>query len=268
MSGVDVAVVIISHGHEGFLPRCLRSLPPALEGLRAEVVVVDNLGASAMRRIVSESPVPVMLRINAVPRGFASNCNMAIGLSGAPYILLLNPDTEFLSGKLKDALDFMRSDQSTGVVGCHLVNSDGEQQESYRQYPTLPVFLARILGAERWPWRPGFYRRSMMEGERFTAPATVDLVTGACFLIRRACFDQIGGFDEGFFLYWEDADFCYRARLSGSRTCFYPAITVLHHHQRSSRTVTSRYARWHVQSAMRFFWKHGFVLRPAAPSPV
>lgn len=261
-----LAVVVISHGHERFLPRCLGSLPAAIQGVDSEVLLVDNLNSGDIARIASGSPVPVRVHTNATPFGFAKNCNNAVRSSSAPFILLLNPDTAFLSGKLADGIAAMRSDPAIGIVGAKLVNEEGVQQQSYRHYPTAPVFLARALGVERWTRRPAFYRHSMMEGEQFTSPATVDLVTGACFLLRRECFDAIGGFDEGFFMYWEDADFCYRARRQGFRTCFYPGITVLHHHQRDSRRITSAHARWHISSAIRFFRKHGVLCRAGAES--
>jgi N-acetylglucosaminyl-diphospho-decaprenol L-rhamnosyltransferase len=261
----QLAVVVISHGHEAYLSRCLDSIPAALDGLSAQVLLVDNLGSSAMAGIVGRSPVPVTLRVNATPKGFAGNCNAAIRSTRAPYVLLLNPDTAFVSGRVKEAVDFMEANRGVGILGCRLLNRDGRQQESYRRYPIVPVFLARVFGAERWPWRPAFYRSSLMQDQGFTGPGEVDLVTGACFLLRRRCFDQIGGFDEGFFMYWEDADFCYRARVHGFSTFFYPGITVFHELLRSSRVVTSRHAMWHLRSAVRFFRKHRVVFRAPAP---
>jgi GT2 family glycosyltransferase len=257
-AAVDLTVIVVSHGHEQFLPRCLGSLPAAIAGLRTQVLIVDNASTGRMQVVARNSPIPAEVRVNASPVGFAANCNRAIRETQSRYVLLLNPDTAFLEGRLDEAVACLEQRPDAGVLGCRLVDSQGAQQESYRRFPTLAIFLARICGAESWPWRPRFYDRAMMRGASFTEAAEVDLVTGAFFLIRRSCFDRIGGFDDGFFLYYEDADFCYRARQAGLRTIYYPGLTLLHEHQRSSRALASPYARWHIRSAMRYFSKHGF----------
>lgn len=258
----DLSVVVISHGHEAFVKRCLESFEPALENVRAEVLLIDNLGSGKLAGAVPKLRQPVTLHNNTQRLGFAGNCNEAFRLTRAPYVLLLNPDTEWQSGSVAGAISFMESRPDAGILGCKLVDDGGREQESYRRFPNAMVFAARVLGAERWPWQPAFYREAMMEGQRPRATAEVDLVTGAFFLVRRSCFEKIGGFDESFFMYYEDADFCYRARQAGMRTFFYPAITVLHQHQRSSRDLTSPHARWHMQSALRYFRKHRSAPQP------
>ena len=257
-----VSVVIISHGHEEYLEQCLTSLGTALSGLSAEVLIVDNLGGRGMEEVVTGRSFPVRVHRNPRQIGFAANCNQAFRMTCGEYVLVLNPDTVFLSGHLLEAVEYLNTNRHVGILGSRLVNSDGARQDSYRCFPSVPVFALRLMGADRWSRRPAFYRDSLLEGRSFREPARVDLVIGAFFLVRRSCFEEIGGFDESFFMYYEDADFCFRARAEGSETHYFPSITLLHHHQRSSKSILGRHARWHAMSALRYFLKHRYVLRP------
>ncbi len=257
----DLQVVIISHGHEALLPTNLRSLPEALAGLEAEIVVVDNLGGRDVEKALDAYPGPVRLRHNDRPLGFAENVNEAAALSRSRYLLLLNPDTEFVSGHLSDAMEFLEARPSIGVLGCRLENMDGSLQQSFRRFPTVPFVMARGLGADRWSWRPRFYRAGLMEGLVTDQPLDVDWVYGAFVLIRRAHFDAVGGMDEKFRLYYEDVDLCYRLRQMGLRTVYHPGIALRHRHLRTSASQPLRAIwRWHLQSAVRWFWKHHHLL--------
>jgi hypothetical protein len=103
-----------------------------------------------------------------------------------------------------------------------------------------------------------------MEGIRFEDIAEVDWVFGAFMLTRRDRFLAVGGMDEQFYLYYEDVDLCYRFRQRGWRTFYFPNVTVVHRHARSSASKPLGQAwRWHLRSACRFFWKHGYAFRPA-----
>lgn len=258
----QLSVVIISHGHEGYLGDCLASLCPALSGLRAEILLIDNLGETGLDRLAAGYPFPIRVQRNAHPIGFAANCNQAFRISHGEYVLVLNPDTVCVSGQLREAVAYLDSNRNVGILGARLVNTDGARQESCRCFPSVPVFALRLMGADRWTWRPAFYRESLLEGRLFEKPARVDLVIGAFFLVRRACYERIGGFDESFFLYYEDADFCFRARAAGFETHYFPDLTLMHHHQRSSKSILGRHARWHARSALHYFLKHRYFLRP------
>ena len=265
-----VSVVIISHGHEAYLDACLTSLGTALSGLRCEALIVDNVdnlagdsnGEPRMDRIVQGRDFPIRVHRNARQIGFAANCNQAFQMTRGEYVLVLNPDTVLLSGHLGDAVKYLEANPHVGILGSRLVDKEGARQDSFRCFPSVPVFALRLMGADRWKWRPAFYRDSLLEGQDFREPTRVDLVIGAFFLVRRSCFERIGGFDELFFLYYEDADFCFRARAAGMETHYFPALTLMHHHQRSSKSAFGRHARWHAGSALRYFLKHRYFWRP------
>jgi GT2 family glycosyltransferase len=259
----DLSIIIVSHGHEHFLHDCVHSLIPSLYGLQAEILLVDNLGTGRVPDAVGQTELPVTFLVNRRPLGFAHNMNNAARQSRGRYLLLLNPDTRFLSGHVADALSFMEKDHTAGVVGCRLVNPDGSLQINYRRFPTLPAILARGLYTEKWLRLPRFYQQYLMVNEPLNALTIVDWVLGAFILVSRQHFEMIGGMDERFFLYYEDVDLCYRLRQRGLKTYYFPFIEVLHHHRRTSAAQPlSSHWRRHVHSLCRFFRKHRYLFHP------
>lgn len=256
-----LSVAVISHGHEALLRRCLDSFDAALDGIAAEWLVLDNLGGD-LRPFAAGLGHPCMVLHNDRPCGFAANVNRLARLGTGRLLLLLNPDTHYVSGRIGEGLEFFERNDRIGVLGCRLLNSDGSLQASYRRFPTLPQLGMRALGADRWRRRPGYYDRQMMYGKTFSGPTRVEWFYGAFMLLRRQQFLDIGGMDEDFHVYYEDVDLCYRLTEGGMFACYYPALTVCHEHRRSSAAQPlARIWRWHVQSAARYFFKHGYCWR-------
>jgi N-acetylglucosaminyl-diphospho-decaprenol L-rhamnosyltransferase len=252
MSAVpDLSVIVVSHGHEAMLPRCIASLEPALDGISAELLVVDNLPDGGGAAALAEMPVRVIR--NAAPVGFSTNLNRGAAATTGRCLLFLNPDTEHLGGRLADAMRLLDERPEIGLLGCTLQGEDGAPQQNFRRFPSPAVPLVRGLGADRWPWRPGWYERAMMATARGDTPFPVDWVFGAFLLMRRSDFARVGGMDERYRLYYEDVDLAWRLRRAGLATWVFPELRFLHAHQRSSaKRPFSRAWRWHVGSALRY----------------
>jgi GT2 family glycosyltransferase len=197
-----------------------------------EVVVVDNhsqphpVAASLRRRR------GVSLRRWGRNRGFARAVNEGSRLSRGEWLLLLNPDVTLPRGFLKGALDLSErlaaEEPQAGIVGFHLRNPDGSMQLSSGPFPTLAGTLAGLmLPRARRKYRAIHSRRR----------CRVPWVTGCCLLVRRNCFRQLGGFDENFFLYYEDVDLCLRARERGWSVWYEPSLHAVHHRPLHSRAV-------------------------------
>ena len=254
----DLSVIVVSHGHEHLLPACLGSLDGALEGLSAEILLVDNLPRGRMAPVLAGLTAPVHLLENARPRGFASNVNLAASVATGEHLLILNPDTEHRAGQVGDAVRFLATRPEIGMLGCTLLNSDLTPQQSFRRFPNVPFMLAKALGAASWPWQPAFFRRGLMSDVRSETPHPVDWVFGAAMLLRRSVFNDVSGMDEGFRLYYEDVDLAWRLRRVGLETWFFPDLCFLHAHQQTStRHPFGQEWRWHVRSGLRFLWKTG-----------
>jgi GT2 family glycosyltransferase len=163
--------------------------------------------------------------------GFAAAVNRACRVTGSPWVLLLNPDITVPDGFLDDVLGVMtRADASpdAGVIGFRLLNRDGTPQPSAGPFPTFARTLAGLFLPRA---------RRKCRTNRGDARREVEWATGGCLLVRRECFDQLGGLDESFFLYYEDVDFCRRAAERGWGVWFDPALAVTHHWPLHARPV-------------------------------
>jgi GT2 family glycosyltransferase len=175
-----------------------------------------------------------------------------------PDLLLVTPDSVVDPGLVDGLLQWMLAHPVVGAAGPRLLNEDGTVQASARRFPD---FTTAIAGRSSWLTRilPGnpLSRHNLPALEASTdRPLDIDWVSGACMLIRREAFDAVGGMDEGFFLYWEDADFCRRLKLAGWRTVYLPHITSMHIGGRSSiHAADASLAAFH-RSAYRLFVKH------------
>lgn len=259
----DLSIIIISHGHEEMIRQCVESLKPALHGINAEFVLVDNLNNGKLAAEVSSVSHPLKVINNTISVGFSANVNQAVAQSAGKYVVLLNPDTYLQSGRFCDALDYLESNQNVGILGCRIVYPDGRFQRNFRRWPTLPVALGRGLYINHWPWTPRFYRHRVMDGCEFSSPTPVDWITGAFLLFSRANFDKVGQMDDAFYLYYEDVDLCHRFKSHGLLTVYFPGIQIVHSLQRSSAArPLGQTWRWHGQSMWHYFTKHRYAFRP------
>jgi len=222
----DLAVIVVSHEQERFLPRCLSTLLGHVDGLSVDLVVVDN-GSTGGTRDLVERDFPRARAIDSENRGFAHACNLAAATCDARWLLFLNPDTEFLEGSLARLLGGLGPE--VGIAGVRQLDDDGELITTMRGFPTALRALGDSLGLERVPRRPGWLGERDLRLERYQREFEGDWTIGSFLLVRRETFDALGGFDERFFLYSEEVDLCLRVRRAGWKVVHSPAVTILHH---------------------------------------
>jgi hypothetical protein len=181
---------------------------------------------------------------NASPMGFASNHNRAFKYCTQAYFCPLNPDIDIVQSPFPALLDFLQQD-NFDLAAPLVLSPQGAVEDSVRRFPTLRSLLAKLLGA-------GDDRYVLREGD---APFSPEWVAGMFMLFRSDAYLQLGGFDEGFFLYYEDVDICVRTWKMGMRIVVVPTVSVIHDARRDSHR-SLRHLRWHVASMLRYFFKH------------
>jgi GT2 family glycosyltransferase len=221
-----------------------------------ELVVVANLPG--------DLPLPAGARVlrNETPRGYAANANQGIAATTAPFVVLANPDTEAAPEAVARLLGFAESRPRCGVAGPQMRYPDGTWQPSRRRFPTVGGTLVRRTPLRRLvdPYR--HQSRHYHLHERPLAPVEADWMLGGFLLLRRAMLDELGGFDEGFRLYGEDIDLCYRAAKAGWERWYVPAAVVTHRHLAlTDRRFLTRRTLWHWRGIARFVRKHPERLR-------
>ncbi len=252
--GRQVDICIVSWRTRDLLRACLGSLAGEPEVRR--VIVVENASGDGTAEMLRSEFPQVLLIANPENRGYAAANNQAIEASSAPFVLLLNPDTEVKAGAIGAMLEVFDEDRRIGAVAPQLLFPDGRVQPSCRSFPEPAAVLSDMLGLSRL-----FPRSSRLAAYRMAywdhgSRRDVDQPMASAIAIRRAALDEVGLFDEAFPLYFNDVDLCYRLKQAGWRIVFEPRAKVLHHHGQSTRQVRARAIIESHQSLVRFYRKH------------
>ena len=241
----DLAIVIVNWNTRSLLCGCLAEIPAAVAGCSAEVWVVDNGSSDGSVEAVRATFPGVQVIANEHNSGFAAANNQAIRASESRHVLLLNSDTMPRPGSLAAIAGFLDAHRTVAFAGPRLLNADGSAQLSYASFPSLS---SELTGRN-------FRRRRPFSASPSEAYA-VDWVGGACLMARREALATIGLLDEGYFMYTEEADWCYRAHRAGWEVCYLPRVEVVHLGGQSSRMASARMKAELYKSKLRFFRKH------------
>jgi hypothetical protein len=232
-----------------------------------EAVVVDNASSDNSAAIVETFPRATLIR-NPANVGFGRAVNQAAAVATAPRLLLVNPDCRLVSGAISTLRSVLDAEPSCAVVGPRIFDPDGTVQGSARGDPDMLTGLFGRTGALRvlLPFLPVARRNVVVEDAVRTGASSVvvDWLSGACMLIRRDAFTTAGGFDERFFLYWEDADLCRRLRNRGFQVRYVPGASAVHQVGRSSQTARRSSIRAFHASAYLYYATH---VAPGALNP-
>jgi GT2 family glycosyltransferase len=260
----DVSVVVVSFNTRDLLRDCLTSLYAELQGISHEVFVVDNVSRDGSADMVAQEFSAVQLIRSNVNLGFAAGNNRAFPLATGRYIVLLNSDAFLRKDALRRSIDYMDADPQIGLGGARLVDADGSWQASARMFPSpLNDFLSLSGLAAKFPKSKFFGRQNRTWADQ-NQPIDTDWVPGAYSIIRRTTLEEVGYFDEQFFLYYEEVDLCRRMKRAGYRVRYWPDVVVVHLGGESSKTLKSlRMSRsgaqlelWRMRSAFLYYRKH------------
>jgi GT2 family glycosyltransferase len=253
---IDLSIVIVTFNSARHIAACVTSLRGALDGVAAEIIVVDNASSDDTVAVVRQQPD---VRLIASPRngGFAAGVNAGLKEASGRYVAWINPDTEVVDGRFADVVAWLDAHPDVGIAGLRLVDAQGHIEPSDRGFPGFHSALGHrySLLTRIWPGNP-FSKRYLRTGGDRDAIAPADWVSGAALVHRRALAEELGGVDEGFFMYCEDVDFCYRASRRGIATRYLPIVTLRHEIGASSSAVKPEMIRARHASLWRYYRKH------------
>ncbi len=253
MPPVDLSIIIVNWNTRDLLAKCLESIAAHPPESAFEVLVVDNASDDGSAQMVRERFAWVHLIENQENVGFARANNQAIRQCQGQYILLLNSDTEVLPGALEELVAFMESHPRAGAAGARLLNSDGSLQPSCHPMLTPGRELWRLLFLERVRARATYPMHRWDD----TSPRQVEVIKGACLLLRREALNQIGLLDESYFMYTEEVDLCYRLARAGWELWWVPTAAVIHHGEASSSQIAQAMYIQLYRSKIQFYRKFG-----------
>lgn len=248
-----VSAVVVSHGHRAELTESLPKLVPQVD----ETLVIANVHGST-----PESAYGARVIANRKPASYAANINAGTRETTGELVLVSNPDAVPEPGAIAVLREFMEAHPRCGVAGPQLVNPDGSWQSSRRRFPTVRGTIVRRTPLRKLRPPLEHQREHYLLDERPTEPAETDWMLGGCLLLRRSMLDELGGFDEGFRMYGEEIDLCYRAAKAGWERWYVPDAVVRHRWDAATdRSFFTRRTLWHWQGIARFVRKHPERLR-------
>ena len=257
-----IAIVTVSHGSDEVLQPFLASVAAASRHPLSVVVVDNKPEGSTAQSIAAHFGASYVTDVN---RGYGHGINLGVASLGdaADWILVCNPDLVLEPGSIDRLRDCGESDSRIGAVGPRILNEDGTTYASARSLPSIRTGVGHALFANVWksnPWTRHYLHGSAADQRQ----RDTGWLSGACLLIRGSVFEQLSGFDESYFMYFEDVDLGYRMHKAGYRSVYEPRAAVTHTGAHSTQTESARMLKAHHASANRFLSRkyHGLWLWP------
>lgn len=250
---MKIDVVVVNWNGEQFIEQCISSLIGNSNSCIEKIIVVDNASGDRSLDILDRFADIEVIRSQG-NLGFAKACNVGAACGGAPYLLFFNPDARLMPGTLDYVIDFMDDleNSAVGICGVRLIADDGSTQRTCARFPTASRLVAQSLGLHRIVSGLATEMRAWNhDSTRF-----VDQVMGAFFLTRRRLFSDLGGFDERFFVYFEEVDFSKRAFDAGYRSAFLSDSRAYHTGGGLSGQVRAHRLFYSLRSRILYGFKH------------
>jgi N-acetylglucosaminyl-diphospho-decaprenol L-rhamnosyltransferase len=237
-----ITLSIVSHGQAGLVAELFDSIQTYCEGGSIEVVLTLNI-PEILPFHLEQYHFSIIIIRNKQAKGFGQNHNAAFRYAKSTFFCVLNPDVRFTSDPFPHLTRYL-SDSDSGVIAPMIINPDGMQEDNARTYPTPFIILKKAFGL--------YHHDKQTDAYPDIDVIESDWLAGMFLLFPWAAYDCIGGFDEKYFLYYEDVDLCARLHLAGFKVLFCRSIKVIHDARRESHR-SFKYFRWHLSSMINFF---------------
>ncbi len=252
-----LSIIIIQYNAPSFTEQCLCSVEAACKDLDAEVLLVDNASTISHSVYLSKRFPFIQLISNTRNTGFAKANNQALQLAKGKYILFLNPDTLLPENALQHCMAFFESNEHAGAVGLRMIDGSGRfLPESKRAFPSPMVSLYKLVGLAALFPESALFNKYALGNLPDDGIHAVDVLSGACMMVRKTLLDSTGGFDEQFFMYAEDIDLSYRLQQQGYTNYYLGNTTIVHFKGESTRKQSRRYMHLFYTAMLLFVRKH------------
>lgn len=254
---MQLSIIIVNYNVKYFLEQALQAVFKAMDGIEAEVFVVDNNSSDDSVQMVREKFPEVILIANQDNPGFSIANNQAIRRSKGKYVLLLNPDTVVEEDTFKKCIDFMDSHPEAGALGVKMIDGSGKfLPESKRGFPSPFVAFCKTFGLSRLFPKSRLFNRYHLGYLPEDEVNEVDVLAGAFMFMRRKALDEVGLLDEAFFMYGEDIDLSYRITQGGYKNYYFPDTTIIHYKGESTKKGSLNYVKVFYNAMIIFAKKH------------
>ncbi len=256
-----LSVVIVNYNQKGLVKNCLKSLLEAEVGLPLEIIVVDNDSSDGIEQMLKDRFPKVKFYQTGKNLGMGGGNNLGFRKANGDYVLIMNPDIFVLPQTIQKLLDYVQAQDNVGLIAPRLLNPDRTLQYTcYRWHKFwTPIYRRTFFG--KLPWAENELKRFLMADFDHNKTSEVEWIQGSCWLIPKKVLSEVGFFDERFFMYFEDTDFCRRINQLGYKVVYHPEAEVIHLHRRQSAdgqgisTLFNKLTRVHIYSWLKYMWK-------------
>lgn len=259
---MKLSAIIVNHNQKYFPRMCIEALKKSELGFEYEIIVVDNASKDESLGYLEEMAEKKEIKLIKSKKnlGYGKGNNLGVKEAKGKFILILNPDVFVQNGAISKMVSYLEKQEEIGILGPKIIYHNGKIQESCRRFMTFTDLIIKRTFLKRLPRFKERLRKYIMQDFDHEKTQKVDLLCGACFLMRKAVFDKLGGFDKRYFLFMEDFDLCQKAHREGLKVVYYPDAKVTHFHKRLSdgslfKLLFRRVFWHHVVSSMKYFWR-------------
>lgn len=267
---MKLSIIIVNYRSFDDTDRCLKALQENPPSAPYEIIVVDNDSEQpeAEQEFLSRWKEKITYLESPTNLGFGQGNNFGAARARGEYLLCMNPDIEVWKKSLDEGIQYLDQEKRVGILGGQLRYPNGTIQDSYRNFPTVPDQFVKRIGFLR---RQGFLRkrvsRYLMWEKDPSITEPVDWVVGGFLFVRKKAFDEVGGFDDRYFLFMEDVDLCRQMWKKGWQVVYNPKVSATHREERLSAGgildfFRKKTLRIHTSSALKYFWKYRFQNHP------
>ncbi len=254
---MQLSVIIVNYNVKYFLEQCLYSVQKACLGIDAEIIVADNNSTDGSREYLEQNFPVVNFIWNSENAGFAKANNLALEKAKGAFILFLNPDTILSEDSIQKSLRFFETNKMAGAIGIRMIDGSGNfLKESKRAFPSPLTSLFKLSGLTRLFPRSEIFARYHLGHLSEKDNNEVDVLAGAFIMMPKKVLDEIGNFDERFFMYGEDVDLSYRIQKAGYKNYYFAESTIIHFKGESTKRGSLNYVRLFYKAMSLFVRKH------------
>lgn len=260
---MTLSIIITHHRTPELLFLCIKSIKETIGNIKYEIFVVDSESDGSAQDLIQEKWPKINFISFKKNLGYSKIVNAGLKKTNGDYILILNADIIVLEDAISEMLKFIKENSDVGAIGPQLLDFNNNIQSSCFSNPNPKTILARrtFLGKLKWG-RKKIDKFIIANWDKKTT-REVDWIQGSAIMIRKSAFKKIGPLDERFFMYFEDADWCRRLWQNGYKVVYLPSAKMVHYYHRSSKkwgavldVFLNKYARTHIISALKYFWKY------------
>jgi GT2 family glycosyltransferase len=257
---MKLSIIIVSWNVKDILSDCLDSVLRSSIAFPYEIIVVDNASTDGTAGDIKKKFPVVKIIENKENLGFAFANNQGANFSSGEYLLFLNPDTILFGDTISSLVGFMDRNPDIAMCGPRILNENRTIQKSIRNFPSWPKALYRYTILKYLGLFKSHFEKWYNRGFDYDKQADIEQLIGAAMLIRKNVFEQIGRFDERFFMYYEEVDLCRRLRDDGFRVVYYPGAQLIHLGGKSARQIPAMSRSMMLRSLLLYFRKNSSIL--------